>query len=173
MEYFIIVSFLLHFLAFFIIVLLVQKMNANNPKEQANDLEKLKREIEDLLVAYTTEMKEENEKLINKIAIKRKAYEKSQQNAVNKYDQPRTKIVDAKKETAIITEETPKTSSKQVVIEEDVFVPPLISETEDIVEQSTTAQVLSLANQGFSAKEIAKKLKIGDGEVELLLKFHK
>ncbi len=165
MVYLIIISFLLHFVAFFIIIILAQKVNANSSIGSENDTEKLKHEIEDLLLSYTTEMKEENEKLINKLAMKKKTLDHSQRTVVTTYDRKQKEKIEKK-----ATENRPV---RQKDDEENLYVPPQVHEQEDTVEQSTTAQVLSLANQGYTAKEIAKKLNIGDGEVELLLKFHK
>lgn len=164
MAYLLAVSFLLHFVSFFALIVLVQKINVKNYK--TGDEEKLKREIEDLLVAYTTEMKDENEKLVNKIIHKRKDIEQTQTRTIKSYENNQgyknkpqdNKYIPVQKE----------------VFDDDTYAPPpTIEKTEDIIEQSSTAQILSLAKQGYSAKEIAKKLNIGDGEVELLLKFHK
>ncbi|MFC0472029.1 DUF6115 domain-containing protein [Halalkalibacter kiskunsagensis] len=44
---------------------------------------------------------------------------------------------------------------------------------EDIYEQSDTAKVLSLSKKGLNAEEIAKRLHLGKGEVELMLKFYR
>jgi hypothetical protein len=162
-TYLITISFILHFISFFIIILLIQKLNVKNTMGQANEQEKLKREIEDLLVAYTTEMKEENEKLVNKIVIKRNKFKEEQSNTFTSSENQKTNP------SAPLVK---KPSRNKPEVEED-FLPPIIDEYEDIVEQSSTAQVLSLANQGFTAKEIAKRLSMGAGEVELLLKFHK
>lgn len=57
-----------------------------------------------------------------------------------------------------------------------VYNPPMIpseEKTEDQVETSLTAKILSLAEKGFAAEEIAKKLQCGKTEAELILKFHR
>lgn len=169
MAYLITISFILHFISFFTIIILIQKINTKHPVGQAMEQEKLKREIEDLLVAYTAEMKEENEKLVNKIVLKRKTMEQEQKNTIKTYENQRTKI----KDRVVSVKPLPKEQKPRYVDVEEDFMPPMIDEGEDKLEQSSTAQVLSLSNQGLSAKEIAKRLSMGDGEVELLLKFHK
>ncbi|MCT8139847.1 hypothetical protein H1D32_20365 [Anaerobacillus sp. CMMVII] len=165
MAYFITISFLLHFITFFIIIVLVQKINAKSVLGGANEQEKLKKEIEDLLVAYTIEMKEENEKLVNKLVLKQKIKEKDQSSQIKLNAKQEEQTI----KTPIRTQDRPI----QMVNIEDTFAPPIFEQTEDIIEQSATAQVLSLANQGFSTNDIAKRLGMGAGEVELLLKFHK
>lgn len=174
MAYLLAISFLLHLITLFIIVVLVQKTNVIKPSLLSNDREqeKLKQEIEDLLVAYTIEMKEENEKLINKLVQKRKMQEQVQTETAKTYEKNRDQTYQAEKkiEPTGLLKSSPKRNHQT---DEHSYVPPFVEETEDIVEQSSTAQILSLAKQGYSAKAIAKRLNIGDGEVELLLKFHK
>lgn len=173
LAYLLAISFLLHLITLFVIVVLVQKTNVIKPSLRSNDQEqeKLKQEIEDLLVAYTIEMKEENEKLINKLVQKRKVQEKVQTETFKTYEKTRgqTYQADKKVEPAALPNPSLK---KNYQTSEHSYGAPLVEETEDIVEQSSTAQILSLAKQGYSAKAIAKRLNIGDGEVELLLKFH-
>ncbi|WNF35433.1 hypothetical protein RJD24_13295 [Bacillaceae bacterium IKA-2] len=176
MAYFLAISFLLHLITLFIIVVLVQKTNIIKPSQHSNvqEQEKLKQEIEDLLVAYTIEMKEENEKLINKLVQKRKTQERVKIETVKTYEKTRgqTNEAEMKIEQSGLLKPSPK-RNYQTQTDQDSFIPPIVEGTEDIVEQSSTAQILSLAKQGYSAKVIAKRLSIGDGEVELLLKFHK
>lgn len=154
MPYLLAISFLLHFITLFILVILVQKINAKDSKETTHNYDVIKNEIEDLLLSYTSEMKEENEKILKKIVTKK---EKLKEQTSQEF-----KIVNAKKELEI-----------EKIDEPEPFTPPQIVQQEDKLEQSTTAKILSLSSQGYSAKEIAKKLNMGDGEVELLLKFHK
>lgn len=174
MAYLLAISFLLHLITLFIIVILVQKTNVIKPSLHSNnqEQEKLKQEIEDLLVAYTIEMKEENEKLINKLVQKRKMHEQVQTEMVKTYEKTRgqTYQKEMKVESSPLLKPSPKSNYQT---DERSYLTPIVKKTEDIVEQSSTAQILSLARQGYSAKAIAKRLNIGDGEVELLLKFHK
>lgn len=171
MAYLLAVSFLLHIITFFLIVVLVQKINIKKTETEVVEQEKLKREIEDLLIAYTAEMKEENEKLLTKLASKRKSQEQVQSNTIKTYENlnSQTETVEMKKRVL----PQPKPAIIRNVEIDDTYAPPIVEDTEDRLEQSSTAQILSLSKQGYSVKEIAKKLNIGDGEVELLLKFHR
>lgn len=171
MGYLLVISFLLHLITLFIIIVLMQKVNTMKPSSNAGEQEKVKREIEDLLVAYTAEMKEENEKLVNKISQMRKTQEKVQLSTIRSYEKTQTK--NEEKETSFNPRIRSQQNRPEIDENEETYAPPLIMESEDIMEQSSTAQILSLSKQGYSPKEIAKKLNIGDGEVELLLKFHK
>ncbi|MFN7250811.1 MAG: DUF6115 domain-containing protein [Anaerobacillus sp.] len=170
MTYLIAMSFILHFISFFLIVILVQKINGKNTLGETNDQEKLKREIEDLLVAYTAEMKEENDKLVNKIVFTRKTSDQNQAKTIKDYESQRLEMTTKK---APLPPYPKKTEATRAEVVEEEFAPPILVESTDIVEQSSTAQVLSLATQGFSAIEIAQRLGLGAGEVELLLKFRK
>jgi hypothetical protein len=170
MTYLIAMSFILHLISFFLIVILVQKINGKMALAETNEQEKLKREIEDLLVAYTAEMKEENEKLVSKIVLKRKTSDQKQAETIKNYESQRTEVTTKK---ASLPPFLPRTEATRVEAVDEEFAPPIAVQSEDIVEQSSTAQVLSLANQGFSAIEIAQRLGLGAGEVELLLKFRK
>lgn len=164
--YLVTVSILLNLITFFIIIILFQKINS---KKELGDQEKLKKEIEDLLIAYTMEMKEENENLLKKLLVKKKTEERKQAQTLNTYVNKRRE--QGGKQSLVVP--VRKQAETSPVIDGEQYIPPFIDNQEDIVEQSQTAKVLSLANQGYTPKEIAQKLSMGDGEVELLLKFHK
>ncbi|OIJ13137.1 hypothetical protein BKP37_11560 [Anaerobacillus alkalilacustris] len=166
MAYLLAVSFLLHLVSFYLIIVLIQKTNSKKDLTETNELESIKREIEDLLISYTTEMKEENEKLLSDIERKR----------ITKGVSELTIKSNDYKDDLHVNSSAPhiqKNVLQKVIEEDDAYTPPLVSVTEDSLEQSNTAKVLSFAKQGYTSKEIAKKLNMGDGEVELLLKFHK
>ena len=135
MAYLITISFILHFFTFFIIIILIQKLNLKSQIGVANEQEKLKSEIEDLLVAYTIEMKEENEKLVNKIILNRKAREQEQFNSLN------TSKNEIRERDSKIESLTPlyKQTTKHDIEEEPEFMPPITTGNEDIVERSATA----------------------------------
>ncbi|OIJ17862.1 hypothetical protein BKP45_20085 [Anaerobacillus alkalidiazotrophicus] len=170
MAYLLAVSFLLHFVSFYLIIVLIQKTNSKKGLTETNELETIKREIEDLLISYTTEMKEENEKLLSDIERKRKTKGVSELTIKSNYDKDGLHVNFNKKNSAPLIQ---KNVLQKVIEKDDAFTPPLVSVNEDSLEQSNTAKVLSYAKQGYTSKEIAKKLNMGDGEVELLLKFHK
>jgi hypothetical protein len=56
--------------------------------------------------------------------------------------------------------------------EPTTFEEPNLEAAIDVLETSVTAQILHLKEQGLSVDKIAKKLKMGKGEVALMLKLH-
>jgi ElaB/YqjD/DUF883 family membrane-anchored ribosome-binding protein len=137
------------------------------PNQLADDVLKMKREIEDLLVSYTSEMKEENERLIKQIQESKRSISNEDQRG-------------EKKNSVVLQVEANSTSRKNEnhYVEKDPYenyLPPIINseEEEDVYEQSDTAKVLSLSKKGLTTEEIAKKLNLGKGEVDLMLKFYR
>lgn len=59
-----VISIVLHFITFLILILVIKKMKHSLDYEQLN---KQKKEIEDLLASYTLELKEENEHFLNQL----------------------------------------------------------------------------------------------------------
>ncbi|OLO40918.1 hypothetical protein BTR23_05445 [Alkalihalophilus pseudofirmus] len=165
-------SLVLHLLTFLWIITLLQKVN-NQQISPIND-EKIKREIEDLLVAYTTEMKEENEKLLEQVKMLQEANTSPvslNEKVMEQLKVEHEPIVINSKE-AIKEDVTQRHTVDQYKYED--YQPPTIQVDEpDMYEQSNTAKVLLLAEQGFSSEEIAKKLSLGKGEVELMIKFYR
>ncbi len=162
-----IISLLLHGVTFLWILTLMQRLQ--QPDASKAEIEQMKNEMEDLLISYTAEMKEENERLLRQLELRNRVDKGServpsqeQQSMEAEARVERVKVKQGKQEQA-----------KQERYEE--YTPPFIDELkEDIYyEQSDTAKVLALAEQGLSVEQIAKKLNIGKGEVELLLKFYR
>ncbi|MCR6096071.1 hypothetical protein HXA31_08305 [Salipaludibacillus agaradhaerens] len=178
MIYLVLISLFLHLISFFIIVVLFQRLDNQKPL----DKEKTLKEMEDLLISYTTEMKDNNERLARRMAhltpsvkappvvtpkapFEQKEPESSQM-FTEEVDELQSSIND-KEDVNGQVEETSDTKYAE-------YEPPLPpSEKEDIVEPSDTSKVLSLNKQGYTEQEIAKKLDMGAGEVALLLKFYK
>ncbi|WP_216827962.1 DUF6115 domain-containing protein [Alkalihalobacterium elongatum] len=161
-QFLITTSLVLHLLTFLWIVTLLQKIN--NQQAPQIDEEKIKREIEDLLVAYTAEIKEENERVLEQIKL-------SKQKASQAIIENKQPFLNRKDAVVFKTEEQSIPSNTHTVY--GGYVPPEIKSDEtDMYVQSTTAQVLSLSKQGLSTDEIAKKLNLGKGEVELMIKFY-
>lgn len=142
------VSFILHLVAFFFLVILYQKINQK--EEVLQQIINEKKEIEDLLIAYIEEMKAENQDLKEWMNQSIVPYTFKQEES-------------SKKQTAEIN-----TSSQGEI---ECMLP--IDEIKDVSDFSPAMQAISFANQGLSIEEIAKKMNKGKGEVELLLKFHK
>lgn len=156
-----IISLLLHGVTFLWILTLMKRNSI--AEHTIEDSEQLKQEIEDILLAYTAEMKEENERLLAQLRQKQAEAPKNESAVENQIS-----LAKAVKETAPPEKEPPSASGY-----EDYQPPPVDDGEEVSFEQSDTARVLLLAKQGKSAEEIARKLNVGKGEVELLLKFYR
>lgn len=146
MGFLLAISFVLHFVAFFFMVILYQKVHAK--EDTLQNMKKEKQEIEDLLIAYMEEMKEENRQL------KEWIYE----------ERP------VKEEIRLEPKERKKETKEDPAIKEPMVLP--VENVQDVYDFSPSMQAITLANQGLSIEEIAKKMKKGKGEVELLLKFY-
>lgn len=107
-------------------------------------LEQQKREIEDLLAFYSVELKEENERFLEQLL---------KANESEHFEELLNEDIEDEND-----QQTVKVKRKNV--------------TEKTYEPSLEAQVLQLHEQGYDAKEIAKMLNKGHGEIELLLKFN-
>ncbi|WP_096189098.1 DUF6115 domain-containing protein [Evansella halocellulosilytica] len=187
MVYLLIVSLMLHFISFFFIVILFQRQNEQHP----NDHKKTVKEMEDLLIAYTTEMKDNNDRLarrMNHLNIQHEGHP-NVQNSVHTNLQPEehTNTVEDQAQVSTANVDHKSSDSKSYANErvkehedfEDVkyslYEPPSPQEetAHKYVETSTTSKVLSLYEKGYNVHDIAKQLDMGAGEVELLLKFNK
>jgi hypothetical protein len=166
------ISLLLHGVTFLWIMTLLQKQQPY----QSHDETKMKQEIEDLLVSYTAEMKEENERLLEEIKKEKGhtdyRHQEMGQNHLKKEEE--LKVI----KTEIKEEANRSNPIKKVVLKRNSnsyedYLPPVIQEDkESIYEQSDMSKVIALSKQGFTTDEIAKKLNLGKGEVELMLKFY-
>ncbi|MDT8859000.1 hypothetical protein N0O92_02070 [Alkalihalobacillus sp. MEB130] len=162
------ISLLLHAFTFLWIITLMKRQQHVQPLSTKENEDKLKSEIEDLLVSYTVEMKEENERLVKQLKqLKATPEKKSQGTSSEENPSPKQSLKESERVKQVPTRES---------ITYDDYSPPLIEEDQmesDMYEQSDTAKVLALAKQGLHAEEIAKKLSLGKGEVELMLKFYR
>ncbi|ARK30976.1 DUF6115 domain-containing protein [Halalkalibacter krulwichiae] len=149
------ISLLLHGITF--LFLLTRQQQQTNYQ---NEMETMKNEMEDLLITYITELKEENERLV--MELKKRNHSNENQ-----------KMVELKSENMKEFEVSVSKSKKEDTHYETYSPPSVEDEEQSFYEQSDTAKVLGLAAQGLSAKEIAEKLKLGKGEVELMLKFYR
>ncbi|WP_062048755.1 hypothetical protein [Bacillus sp. JCM 19034] len=150
-ELLLVVSLLMHGFVIFWIIILIQRIR--NTENRVDEMNQLKSEIEDVLVAYTTEMKEENERLIQRLR-------KNNEQTVTKLQQK--------------TPHTPpiKQQSVNEIVEQSLeYKPPIELPEQETYEKSYHAKVLELFDLGHSYEEIAKTLDMGKGEVELILKF--
>ncbi|MFA9456068.1 DUF6115 domain-containing protein [Halalkalibacter sp. AB-rgal2] len=158
LELLVVISLLLHGFTFLWIMILLQRIR--HVQSQPDSMNQLQSEMEDILLAYTTEMKEENERLLEKVQR-------------NKHQTTRS----------LVEEQSAKASNDSIQLEakeeqeqeqEDSlpYIPPIEINEQETYEKSYTVKVLELAQSGLTSEQIAKKLKMGKGEVELILKFH-
>lgn len=146
-------------------ILLYQRIERAKPLDE----EKVVKEIEDLLLSYTTEMKENNERLARRIS---KLAVNSSHEKVDNHKTEAKKTERVAPPTSLVNSFLDSSSNEENYKE---YEPPLPDENpeEMAVDSPTSSRVLSLYKQGYSATNIAKELRIGAGEVELLLKFYK
>ncbi|ADH99280.1 DUF6115 domain-containing protein [Salisediminibacterium selenitireducens] len=188
MIYLLIVSFFLHLTSIFAIVVLYQKTEAVKPPDHSQTL----REMEDLLISYTTEMKENNERMARRLSklnteqvavtrVDRSLYDQGETFEPNQkrhpFDSEKKDVSFGDEKRAEAMEYEQKSHGYEDVRpdqDEDYgdYVPPGVNDEEVQVDTSSTSRILSLYAQGYTIQEIAKQLQMGAGEVELLLKFH-
>jgi len=148
--------FILQFVSFFLIALLFTRLS--NAKEIEKQHEEFMKEMDDAVSAYLFEIKDENNRLIEELAIT---------NETNHF---------IKKEEKTPIDEIPfsprSTVSKSAVAKLYQQASPVKETVESESELSPQNQVLALSNAGKSIEEIAKQLGKGKTEIELMLKFH-
>lgn len=104
-------------------------------------------EVSEIFERYLAEIREENERLMNDLN-----QNKQEQIPISEPDS------------------APKEEPKE--LELPPFANKQLSETEDKVETSLQAQILQLYEQGLTLDQIAKQLKCGKTEAELIINFH-
>ncbi|UPW84159.1 hypothetical protein [Lysinibacillus sp. Ag94] len=187
------ILFILQLLSFYFLIILNTKLAKFKDLEKKQ--ERLMREMDDTISVYLTEMKDENDRLIQE--LQRVSKSETQTNAVKHEEQ----IERQKEQSPSLTkEESPVDGSTRLDNEPRFYVPKNIvanaysrqqqteAKTEAKVvhssQQPTNAtkkeeakpltieqQAVELAKQGKTAEEIAKQLQKGKTEIELLLKF--
>lgn len=152
------ISFFIHLITLLSIIVVWKRFQATDYQE----VDKVKKEMEDILLAYTTEMKEENDAFLKDL---QRLNQKSSKTV-------RTTTVQPIYEESN-TEVTPSVEEDHMGMDEPVngYAPP-VDETKEDYGPSLLSQVLSLKEQGYSLEDIAKKVNKGKGEVELLIKFY-
>ncbi|MFB5660539.1 DUF6115 domain-containing protein [Alteribacillus sp. HJP-4] len=143
-------SLALHCLSFWLIILLYQRQQ--RIQSEAASVAEAKDDIEELLAKYTAEMKKDNEMFIYN--MKRQASPEQPAGLGGIQQSP-----------------VPAADSVDFHEEESGFAPP-VPKTGDTAEASDQSKVLALAAQGKQPGEIAKLLQLGQGEVELFMKFY-
>ena len=173
MEYLLIVfSLCLHLIAFYIIVLLVQRMNKFK-QDVTDDVDR--ESIQITLEHYLEEIRQENDALIKRLQRLEGADEHSDHPTL----QSETVTVEKQFAGEIFSEQrAPKenkaTFSEQLQTSLNENLPSGLSaeDVEDTLEQSVASKILQLHESGLSVDAIAQQLNQGKGEVELIINIH-
>jgi hypothetical protein len=177
-----IISFILHAISFFIIILLYYRL------EQTRDIERkqatMLKDMEEVLSAYIIEMKEENERFLDKVRQEDQP-EKQKQIDPNGVTPHRRGSGSQSSIDTVEPDLTEQDLSSLLPSYDDLGVTKKMREQTDlpkdvsIKEEENHLQLLPIGqqakllhNKGLTVEEIAKKLKKGKTEIELFLKFN-
>ncbi|KXH80006.1 hypothetical protein [Sporosarcina sp. HYO08] len=162
MVLFVILLFVLQVIGFYVLALLYMKTSKMDLFEKRQ--QQVMEELNDTLIAYLAELKDENEKLIERLSAKTASAKSSEVNEkVAAIKESREEAIAAapKKPIHLALKSYQSTANQQ----------PQVKKTDEHNETDTLSQVLTLHKAGMSIEEIAKKLQKGQTEVELMLKF--
>ncbi|WP_026570339.1 DUF6115 domain-containing protein [Sediminibacillus sp. JSM 1682029] len=159
------ISLLLHIFTFIAIRLLFQKLQQNGyaGQEKTDTLQ----QTEEILSAFLHEIREENDRLLKGLDQNPSTYKQS----VPKDEE----VVPVSNKTERVQPYKPshRKPHTSTTADHPEYVPPIPEVQQDTIEESVTAKVYSLYDQGYTVDEIAKKLDKGKTEVELMVKFHR
>ncbi|MDM5319952.1 Swarming motility protein SwrB [Bacillus altitudinis] len=171
------ISFMLHAALIYFVIILYTRMNSLKATEQKQ--RELLEETENTLAAFLMEVKEENDKLSKVAAASPDFSAEELKSDFQIPKQPQTPIESRQSVESEdpVPEHLSALLSEVEVQEEKVNEPVshLESEasvpSESEIEETFEDQVKTLHEKGHSLEEIAKELKTGKTEIELLLKF--
>ncbi|MGG3435464.1 swarming motility protein SwrB [Bacillus subtilis] len=151
-------SFTLHGVLLYAVIILYTRLAA--VKETEKQQKQILEETENTLAAFLLELKEENEKLIeNKASSTSQSDEESQKPGLQPSEtyQERDPVQEAENLPEHIEGLITEVDRREEIVNSEV--------------QSFEDQVIELYEQGYSASQIAQKMKSGKTEIELFLKF--
>ncbi len=167
------ISLLLHVVAFYFIIVLYMKYSTM--KNLTNTQRQILEETENSMTSFLIDMKDENERLIQTLLNSSSMKVQSMDNDLNEANLGINSELDK-------NQLKQKSSSKG--IDQDLKELPShlsgIGEMKDSVEITQTynkknppfeIEAINLYEEGYTVEQIAKKLKKGKTEVELLIKF--
>ncbi|MDW0115707.1 hypothetical protein QTL97_01985 [Sporosarcina thermotolerans] len=160
---FLLLLFVLQMVSFYVIALLYMKISKFNNLEKKQ--ERLMAEMDDAIAAYLSELKEENERLINIIENREEKVLIKVQEEVK--PTRKTKIVENENEFTIVQPNIPV----NVALKSYQNAPTTPKTLNLTPEKNDHHRALSMFDEGKTVEEIAKTLGKGTTEVELLLKF--
>ncbi|GEM03408.1 swarming motility protein SwrB [Halolactibacillus miurensis] len=162
MEYLLILlSFLLHMVTF--IVLRHYYLKQQSYQSEQHTFQEEKKELEQLLMSYLIEMKEENDRLLD-------AFNTMQKQDIEK-NASSTSVTHHLDED----EQISKDQAEKSVSKEQSYT-PLVDAIEDqpvAYQKSYQAEIIERYEKGETPEQIAKALNRGKTEVALIIKFHK
>ncbi|WP_226566388.1 DUF6115 domain-containing protein [Bacillus stratosphericus] len=142
------ISFMLHAALIYFVIILYTRMNSLKATEQKQ--RELLEETENTLAAFLMEVKEENDKLSKAAAASPDFFDEELMSAL---------LSEVEVQEEKVNEPVPS-------LETEAAAP-----CESEIEETFQEQVKALYDQGMTLEEIAKELKTGKTEIELLLKF--
>ncbi|MEC1581999.1 swarming motility protein SwrB [Bacillus subtilis] len=151
-------SFTLHGVLLYAVIILYTRLAA--VKETEKQQKQILEETENTLAAFLLELKEENEKLIeNKASSASQSDEESKKPGHQHSEtyQERDPVQEAENLPEHIEGLITEVDRREEIVNSEV--------------QSFEDQVIELYEQGYSASQIAQKMKSGKTEIELFLKF--
>ncbi|MCR2820693.1 hypothetical protein [Lederbergia panacisoli] len=155
----ILIFFLFMLNIFLILAVVILYQRQNRFIEIERNQRKIQEESEEMLSAFLLELKEENKSFITQ-------FQHSPKNNKQSGDEQLTKI----EPEAVVEKEAPITAETYSrLLATEVYKN---NQTEVDTKKTFAEQVEDLSQKGLSSSEIAKQLKKGKTEVELLLKFH-
>lgn len=175
MEYLLIfISFILHIITFIVLRHFYLKQQAYQSEQHKFELEK--KELEQLLMSYLIEMKEENDRLL--AALKKNGNKGPKQSSSiiepKPLKQNQKANVSGERYDQSMAEE-PLSSQTYDQENEQVYTPLVddIPNQQEVYKKSYQAEIIERFEQGESPADIAKALNRGKTEVELIIKFQK
>jgi hypothetical protein len=159
------ISFLLHALSLWIIILLYLRFA--KVKEMEKQQQQMAEEIEQTFSAYLLEWKEENERFLTELAailqnLSRPDHSPPKDSAKTREEVSETEAPSEETETEALPSYFPNIDGIRDIV--DIRQQP---------DSSDASRVWQLYEQGKTVEEIAKFLNKGKTEVELLLKFRR
>lgn len=150
-------------ISFYFIAILNTKLSKYDEFEKKQ--KQFMSEVDDSLAAYLAEVKDENEKLLQKLHISKNE---------NQQSVPLEPVAYSKQEEA---KETPTFDFKppvNIALKSYAQTPTLKQEEENAPqgEIDDRTRAINLRKEGKSVEEIARTLQMGKTEVELILKFN-
>ncbi|GIN67359.1 Swarming motility protein SwrB [Bacillus sonorensis] len=156
-------SFMLHGILIYFVIILYMRLGAFKDAEKKQ--KQLLEETENTLTAFLIELKDENEKLVRDL---QQAEKRGPQQA-DKHQPDAPDESDAERAEAKETDDLPL--HIESMIDEVERAEDELNQEERGDSDSLEEKAAALHEQGFSPEEIARRLKSGKTEIELLLKF--